>query len=191
MRWIGTRSAPVLIVGLVVGLVVVVGCRSEPAPVAAGTATAAVTASGAPTSAPAASSAGAMAAPPPFATLTKLVVRTGQGGPAMMRCSGVVSEIELDLAADTYRYGYCPMSAEGSTPLTVRTGKITAADRSALEKAWDAATLVTARCASDAGIHSVEATFRGATTKWSCKEPQDLSARDLDHALFAIVTPKP
>lgn len=171
-------------------LVALAACRSDPSPPAA---TGTTTSSSRPTvSATAATPAEAAAAlpPPALSAMTKLALRQGQGGPAMMRCNGVVSLVELDLVKNDWSYGTCDAKGGdvGSALLSFRRGHLTAADRTAIDDAFGRATLVEARCASDAGVRVVELTGGdGGVTRYSCKEPHDLRLADFERVVYAIV----
>jgi hypothetical protein len=139
----------------------------------------------------------------------ELRIEAAPGGPSQRRCGGARDETTIDLAKGTWKEGRCadktPRGQASPTPdrpLTFRTGKLTAEQRSTLEAAYSR---VTERpgpsCAPDSGALRLKLALRDgrrlelADPLTSCAGPGETpppiadDLRELDRAVKSITKP--
>ena len=134
-----------------------------------------------------------LAALPEIGSRKKLGVYQGQGGPKQVRCNGTVSELEIDLQTNAWKYGVCLADkGEGAetAPLVTRKGRLSKADRAKVDAAYGLLRVIPApRCASDAGAFVLSLqSGDGGTERYSCREPFGLvGGNAINKTLMEIV----
>lgn len=158
------------------------------------------TATGAPTKASSAPPAQQKSLPP-LSQLGRIVLTQGQGGPALIRCKGVVYRMEIDLARNQWTYASCPTATPGgaspaaSDELTSRQGTFDAGQRKRLDDGY-AKLLgqVAPSCGSDGGTLALElwrpdgtSAGRYVNENWGCKKPPPMVAVGIGELARALL----
>jgi hypothetical protein len=148
---------------------------------------------------PAASASSAPAATlppiPPISAVTKFTLKQEQGGPSIVQCGGVISELTVDLVKNEWEHGTCLMTKPGVAsrdPLVVDRGALEPDARKRIEDAWSKLVPKSGSCGNDGGPLTLTMTFGDGTTKswvdenWGCKKPPPQIAGGLPELSTAI-----
>ncbi len=104
----------------------------------------------------------------PWDTLRTLTITRPQGGPSILRCSGVTHRVVVRIADGEWEEGFCRSSAADG-PLTLRKGVLSTSQKGALQARYGSLRAeVPKRCMVDGGPTLLEVeTLTGATLRWS------------------------
>jgi hypothetical protein len=168
-----------------------VGCPEKPKATPDASASASASASAAP--------APVLVPIPAFATVTRFTLEQKQGGPAQLRCNGVVSEIRIDLATGEWENATCLTSKVGD-PMTVDRGHLTDDQKKKIDSGWSKLVPTVPTCGHDGGALTLTATFADGGSaswvdmNWGCRKPAPATATglgDLSGAIRVALAKKP
>lgn len=125
---------------------------------------------------------------PPISAVTRFTLEQKQGGPSLVQCNGVISEMKIDLAKNEWEHGTCLVNKPGEMkrdPLVVDHGALDAEARKRIEGGWDKLRPATGTCGADGGPLTLTVTYADGGTQswvdnnWGCKKPEPLLAGGL------------
>jgi hypothetical protein len=136
---------------------------------------------------------------PPIDQVAAIALQQKQGGPAQLRCDGIVYEATIDLKANTWTGAWCVMPP-GKQPSngkrTPTSGKLAADLRTRIVDAYGKLTAkIAPGCGNDGGTLTLTITKTDKSTiqlvdeNWGCKKPPPVIAVGLHDLANVAATP--